>query len=544
MVGRLTRIVGLGLVAAAAALAVLVAPAWAKVITVTSTADSGPGTIRAALLSADNDDLIALPRGTYHVTSADLLVTKGVTIRGATAHTTHLVADDNNRIFDVAAGLPVKIAAVSMDHGNGTAGGAILSNSPLTLDEVQISNSGADVPGGGALWASKPTTITGSTFDDNTAFRGGALFFAAGTGAVEITNSTFFNNQSTDDGGAIYEEDSTAPDNATTVTVANVTGSTNHTGIQAGEQGGFFWIGANNTARYRNSIFDSNGASAGDQGGTCWKEPSATATSLGGNRYQGVDRPPRCDFAGPNDLVGDIQAGPFGYWGGPIDTMRISTAKIAVDADPADENCPLADERGVPRPQRQRCDAGAYELSQPTASVAPATNVTATTATLHGYVNGQSLAAKVTLEDNFGVTWGSMTTVPTGPGEGLPSVRSGGLGVAFQLTGLQPATTYHMRFRVTTVDGLGGSGFRTFRTEPQTTPAPVRCEVPNLRGLTLKTARRELKRDHCRLGQVRYSHSGKARRHPVVISQSPQALSVRPAGTKVDVRLSRRRSHR
>jgi predicted outer membrane repeat protein len=534
VVGRLTRIVGLGLAVAAAMLAALVPAAWANTITVTSTADTGPGTIRAALAAANDGDTIAIPRGTYDVTSADLLVTKGVTIRGAAAHTTHLVADNNNRIFDIAGGSAVTIAGVSMEDADADAGGAIRSHTPLTLDAVQVSNSGAGITGGGALWASKPTTITRSTFADNAAFRGGALLFADGTGDVQITNSTFFSNRSTDDGGAIYEEDGTGPDNATTVTVANVTASTNHTGFEAGEQGGFFWIGAYNTARYRNSIFDSNGASGVDQGPTCWKEPSATATSLGGNRFQGVDRPPLCDFAGPNDLVGDIQAGPFQYWGGPTDTMRISTAKIAVDADPADENCPATDQRGVPRPQRVRCDAGAYELSQPTGSSAPPTGVTSTTATFHGTVNTQGLAGTVTLEDNFGVQWGQKSLAP----------KLGPRAVSFAVKGLQPATTYHMRLRVTSVDGLGGSGFQTFRTRPNVTPAPVRCEVPNLRGLTLKTARRELNRAHCRLGKVRYRHSGKARRHPVVVKQSPRAFSVRAAGTKVNVTLSRRRSHR
>ena len=67
---------------------------------------------------------------------------------------------------------------------------------------------------------------------------------------------------------------------------------------------------------------------------------------------------------------------------------------------------------------------------------------------------------------------------------------------------------------------------------------PATCTVPRLRGRTVASARRVLRRAKCRLGSVRPRNSP---RRAVVRSQSPAAGTTVPAGTRVAVVLRRKR---
>lgn len=542
MVGRLTRIVGLGL----AVLAIAAPSAFGKTITVTSKQDSGPGTIRQALLDADPGDTIAVPPGTYQVTSAGLLVSKSVTVRGAAARTTILQADGNNRVFDVAAGTnQVTIEGVTITGGNEVPGGGIRSISPLTLtaDDISGNRSGgttgdlasAATGNGGGVYAANETTITRSSIHDNRGLDGGGLYFLGGSGAVRIRNSTFLLNRGDGDGGAIAEGPSLAdPAPHTTVTIGNVTAQANFT--PSGHpnpgpgHGGFFFAGANNVTRYVNSIIYDNGAGDVDQGPNCWAEPTATAQSLGGNLWGGVDNPSFCNFT-TDDTMAEPQASELGNWGGPTDTMRLESYSPPVDLDPADSNCPAIDQRGVPRPQGDGCDAGAVEYSYPTGTVTGARNVTTTTATVEGTANTQGLPGTVVLEDENGGVAGQKS---------VPAVR-GPQPVSLNVNGLAPSHTYRYRFAVTNPDRTGRGPLGSFTTKPGSTPPTVRCHVPKLKGLRLGKAKAKLVKAHCRLGKVRHAHKGRRHRHRVVIRQTLRPGSVRAAGTKVGVTLSRKK---
>jgi hypothetical protein len=65
------------------------------------------------------------------------------------------------------------------------------------------------------------------------------------------------------------------------------------------------------------------------------------------------------------------------------------------------------------------------------------------------------------------------------------------------------------------------------------------CRVPNVRGKSLASAKRALALSHCRTGKVRYGYS--AKRKGVVIAQSSSPGRVRPAGSKIDLVVSRGR---
>jgi CotH kinase protein/PASTA domain len=72
-----------------------------------------------------------------------------------------------------------------------------------------------------------------------------------------------------------------------------------------------------------------------------------------------------------------------------------------------------------------------------------------------------------------------------------------------------------------------------------TTPTP-QCVVPKLSGATLAQARRRLANAQCSLGKVTRSKRARART-PRVIAFTPGAGKLRPAGTKVNLTLSRKK---
>src|SRR4051794_22777900 len=169
--------------AATAALMFFVPAASAGTITVTSKADSGPGSIRQALVAANAGDTILVPAGTYAVTSAGLNVNKGITLRGAGARSTILRADANNRVLGLGSATLVTIEDLTVTNGSENPGGGILSNSPLTLDGVAlVGNNASGGTDGGGLVANKSTTIVNSLIAHNAAVDGGGMQFnSAGT---------------------------------------------------------------------------------------------------------------------------------------------------------------------------------------------------------------------------------------------------------------------------------------------------------------------------------------------------------------------------
>jgi hypothetical protein len=117
-------------------------------------------------------------------------------------------------------------------------------------------------------------------------------------------------------------------------------------------------------------------------------------------------------------------------------------------------------------------------------------------------------------------------------GHDTPAGRRGG-----RVSGLTPGTTYHFRLTLTTIDGTVTTPDATVTTAPATTQATSACRVPALKGRTLTSARRALRRAGCRTGQVRRpTHVGRGRRL-VVAAQSVRAGRVVAAQTRVNVRL-------
>jgi hypothetical protein len=93
-------------------------------IPVTNKLDSGPGSLRQAIIDANGNpgaDTIVFDKGvsgTIKLTSGEMLITDSVTISGPGANKLAVSGNDISRIFDVAAGLNVAINGLTITHGS------------------------------------------------------------------------------------------------------------------------------------------------------------------------------------------------------------------------------------------------------------------------------------------------------------------------------------------------------------------------------------------------------------------------------------------
>src|ERR1043166_6378253 len=122
--------------------------------TVTSTADDGPGTLRQALVDANDGDVINfMVTGTIQISSGQLTIDDSITIQGPGSNHLTIDANSTSRVFFVNAGNTVTISGLTITHGN---------------------PSGAD--GGGIYNDRSVLTVNLCVIDANNAFSGGGIF--------------------------------------------------------------------------------------------------------------------------------------------------------------------------------------------------------------------------------------------------------------------------------------------------------------------------------------------------------------------------------
>jgi hypothetical protein len=268
-------------------------------------------------------------------------------------------------------------------------------------------------------------------------------------------------------------------------------------------------------------------------GGDCYLSTGGTLTSLGHNA-EDTDLTPDSDCQGgfnATDHTGlTLHLGPLQNNGGPTDTMLPAAVSPVINTgDPA--ACQADDQRGVVRPQAGGCDIGAAERSVTAIAGTFADGISTSGAALHASVNTAGLAGVARFAYGPTTAYGAFTA-PVALAAVASAQAAGG-----QLAGLQPGTTYHFHLEVTTADGTftgADAALTTASPGGGANPKPS-CHVPKLKGRTLKSARRALKKAHCALGKVhkpRHSHG-----RLVVRRQSPAAGKVRKNGTKVTVTL-------
>src|SRR5882724_2920574 len=164
----------------------------AATITVSNTADNGPGSLRAAIALAANGDTITfsvMTPATITITSGELSLTKSLTIFGPGDG--NLAVDGNHvgRVFHIAPSNAVTISSVTIAHG------LAAGNYPSNL-------------GGGIYNDHATLTISNCTLSGNSTTNGwgGAIFNEAANGSarLRILNSTLSGNSATHSGGGIY----------------------------------------------------------------------------------------------------------------------------------------------------------------------------------------------------------------------------------------------------------------------------------------------------------------------------------------------------
>jgi hypothetical protein len=235
-------------------------------LTVTNPADSGDGSLRAVIATAQSGDQIvfdtSLKGQTIALTSGPLAITQSIDIEGPGAGQLAISGNHASRVFAVSGVVTVTIAGLTISDGmvgGSDAGGGILNmGSTLTLaNDVLMNNQSVSDPG-----------VTA---------QGGAVDNVAGATLI-VSNSLFSQNQAKGgsgggaNGGAIVNS-------ASRLTVSQSTFSGNQAlGGDGGGNGlgGAIVINQSGTATVSDSTFTANLAMGGDGGVV-----SGTITSIG-----------------------------------------------------------------------------------------------------------------------------------------------------------------------------------------------------------------------------------------------------------------------
>jgi hypothetical protein len=324
----------------------------ATIITVTSGADSGAGTLRQAISDAAPGDTINFAPSLTAVTltSAELLIDKSLAINGPGANLLAVqrattIGTPEFRIFDISPNTLSNVTISGLTIANG-----------IYRAVIAFSFSG-----GGISATSVVLTITGCTISGNQGIRGGGIF-ANGNVTVNLINSTLSENSADDAGGAIL-----------TIGTLNVTNSTISNNSAAGRGGGIALF--NQTMSVTNSTISGNSAGlAGTNpgGGGIWSgEASTSATIKNSIIARNTSTSTAPDFSGGftsqgynligntsgttitgtttgNQLNVDPVLGPLQDNGGPTFTQALLSGSTAIEA--GNSSGSNTDQRGFVRP--------------------------------------------------------------------------------------------------------------------------------------------------------------------------------------------------
>ncbi|HET6633188.1 MAG TPA: choice-of-anchor Q domain-containing protein [Rhodanobacteraceae bacterium] len=153
-------------------------PARASTYSVTSTADSGPGSLRQAILDAnanpgaDTIDASAV-QGTITLSGGEIQISDAVTITGPGADQLTIQAGAESRIFNAGASASLlAISGMTLTGGfvdNAQNGGNILAVNSVRVDDVSIEHGRASGDGGGIYIANGNLIASDSRIRGNTA---------------------------------------------------------------------------------------------------------------------------------------------------------------------------------------------------------------------------------------------------------------------------------------------------------------------------------------------------------------------------------------
>ena len=363
------------------------------IFTVLNTDDSGPGSLRQAVLDANPGDTIVftstLASQTITLTTGQIDIDQSIVIDGSAAPGISISGNAASRIFYISSpdDITVTLQAVNIVQGLGDwSGGGVANYANLKVitsrfaENVVVAGEGASR--GGGLYNYGTAEIYDSVFVSNTADLGGALY---NDGAFAIFNSTISDNEAAHEGGGAYNSfdfQPTAPE-AVSLTIFNSTFSGNHvTDGEIGAGGGLLNRGPLTIV---NSTFYSNTSAVSESGGGLYNDEGASlslantviAYSTGGDcvNFGSISSNVNSlieDESCAADFSGDPLLGPLADNGGPTLTHLPLTDSPLIDAgDDASAAGLVYDQRGpgYPRLVNGTVDIGAVEAPAPILNV-------------------------------------------------------------------------------------------------------------------------------------------------------------------------------
>ncbi len=386
----------MSLALAASVLAVLASPARAANFTVTNISDSGAGSLRQAIIDANQNtgvadtiffdqslsgQTITLSSQLTVTDSAELTVDVGgadITVSGNTAV----------RVFFVDSGAKLTLNRLGVANGyapegsfgvgsSDALGGGIYNAGTLTVSNSTLSHN-IDSFSGGGIYNTGTLTVSNSTLSKNIAGEsaGGGI---SNTGTLTVRNSTLSkNNSEGESGGGIYNEG--------TLTVSNSTLSENdnnifnnnifNRGSATVSHSTLYEVGSatnmaslEGTLTVSNTIVASNGPAK-----DCFVLFSGTIIDGGYN----LSSDGSCGFSTANNSLPntDPKLGELAFNGGPTQTHALLEDSPAVDKGNSSA-ATADDQRGEKRPSDfpeianagDGSDIGAFELQTPTEQI-------------------------------------------------------------------------------------------------------------------------------------------------------------------------------
>ncbi len=299
----------------------------ATTITVTNISDSGPGSLRQALVDANDGDIINFAvTGTISLTSGELLVDKSVTISGSGTGTLAVDGDFTSRVLHIASGKTVSISGLTLTNGSAGSenGGEILNDHAiLTMDSCAVRNSGDSSRGGGI-------------YNDG----------SAGSGALTILNSTVSLNGASYAGGGIYNDADNGGNATLTIMNSTIDGNTaayNDIPFGGGEGGGIYNSGGMMTIT-NSSVSDNSAGLSGPNfptgaGGGISNYGTLTITNstissnncflfAGGIYNHGTLTITNSTVSG-NSAVGQHDGQPWGHGGGIVGEVTFTNSTLS-----------------------------------------------------------------------------------------------------------------------------------------------------------------------------------------------------------------------
>jgi hypothetical protein len=253
----------------------------AATITVTSTADSGPGSLRAALASASNGDQIEFSvTGVIALTTGELIISNSVDVIGPGP--AHLAVDAAaaSRVLTLTNAATVSISGLTVTNGNvfGSGGGILNDHATLTISNCIVSGNTAN--NGGGIYSngrsgSATLVIVDSILNANSAGNGGGVYNDGVTGNATLTvSNSMLGANSAGNGAGIFNDGRSG---GATLRIVNSTLAANSTGNGGGAIYNFGANGGSATASVANCTLSGNSA---DSGGAIFNDGRSGSATL------------------------------------------------------------------------------------------------------------------------------------------------------------------------------------------------------------------------------------------------------------------------